>query len=447
MDTRPEYEISEYNLRSQEVNEILGVPPGWIVRRGTTLILIIIAVVFVGSAFFRYPDIVKASAVITTQNPPSVLLARASGKIAYLFFTDGSHVEKGDTIGTIENPAKYKDIVALSRVILSYDPDNILKDLPGSINGNNLNFGEVQVQFSAFSKAHFEYRLFIKQNFRAEKIKALEVEEKYYTKYYDRLENQIELSKKDLQIAQKQYTRDSLLYVTGVIPAIEAERSQSNLIVKQQLLENAHTNLTNIALTVVRLKQSISDLRFEQENLDKTLKEDLVNSYNLLKSALSSWEKSYLLIAPASGKLTYMNVWSNLQEVRSGDPLFTINPETRGQTFALVTIPAQGAGKVKPGERVVIKLDGYPYTEYGFVEGYIQSISNGATEKGFPSTVNLTRGAVTSFGYELNFDKDLTGIAEITTEELTLLQRFFNPLRYVFSSRFSKNMSGRTMHE
>ncbi len=432
-------EASKIQLRSDEINEILGVPPKWIIRWGITVIFIVISIVFIGSAFFRYPDIVLASATITSENPPAVIISKANGKITDLLFTDGSIIKKGDTIAVIENPARLNDIKILSNIIQQFNPQGKLSETPDIFkNHSNLHLGELQTQFNTFSKAYFDYQIFMKQNYREQKIKALELENIQDNHYYARLLSQRNLTIKDIELTQKQFARDSLLYESNVIPAAEYEKSQATLLAKHQLLESAQLNLTNTSLTIERLKQSIIDLRYEQESQNNTLQEDLENGYNQLISALSTWEISYLLIAPSSGKLTYMNVWSNLQEVKSGDRLFTINPERRGEIFAVLTIPFEGIGKVRPGEQVNIKLDGYPYMEFGVVEGSILSVSNGSTEKGFPSIVKLPNAAITSYGYELSFERDLSGIAEITTDDLTLLQRLLNPLKYIFNNKISK---------
>jgi len=427
------------NLRSEEIHEILGVPPKWIVRWGITLIFIVIAIVFIGSAFFRYPDIVSAPAVITSENPPSVIISKASGKITNIFKTDGSTVIKGDTIAVIENPANLKDIKYLSGLVLSFNPQRGNFDtIQHSKRFENLILGDVQSQFNVFSKAYSEYQLFIKQNYHEIKIKAIESQIKQYNQYYNRLLSQRNLTQQDLELSKKQFVRDSQLYRQEVIPALEYERSQATILSKKQSLEGARLNLSSTAIDIEKLKQSIIDTRLEQESQSKKLKEDLINSYNQLVSSLSAWEKTYLLIAPSSGRLTYMEVWSNLQEVKSGDRLFTINPENRGSVFAQLTLPFEGAGKVKPGQHVNIKLDGYPYLEFGMVEGIVQSVSSGSLEKGYPAIVSLPNGALTSYKEKLNFERDLTGIAEVTTEDITLLQRLFNPLKYLIKSKGPK---------
>ena len=70
------------DIRSDEITEILGTPPKWIVRWGISVVFIVVTVIIVGSAFFRYPDIVTAQAIITTENPPSTVIAKSNGKPA-----------------------------------------------------------------------------------------------------------------------------------------------------------------------------------------------------------------------------------------------------------------------------------------------------------------------------------------------------------------------------
>ena len=427
------------NLRSDEIWEIMGIPPKWIIRWGISIIFIIIAIVFIGSAFFRYPDIVTAKVTITSENPVSVLISKANGKIARINYSDNSLVTKNDTIAIIDNPAKSKDIICLTDIIERIDL-KALKTEPvfELVLPDNLVLGEVQGAYNNFSRAYFELKLFQSQKLHAQKIKALESEVKQYKEYYNRLLSQKKLTAKDLELSQKQFLRDPQLYKSGVIAAIEYEKSQATILSKRQMLENANLNLSNTSITIEKIKQSIIETRIDQENQSKKLSEDLINRHSELISSLSSWEKTYLLIAPSSGKLTYMGVWSDLQEVKSGDRLFTINPEIRGAVFAQLTIPFEGAGKVKIGQRVIIKLDSYPYMEFGMIEGVIESISSGSVENGYPAMVSLPKGAETSYGTPLDLERDLTGVAEITTEEMSLLKRLLNPLKYILKDKIVK---------
>ena len=88
------------------------------------------------------------------------------------------------------------------------------------------------------------------------------------------------------------------------------------------------------------------------------------------------------------------------------------------------------SGKVIPGEKVLIKLDNYRYQEYGIVEGKVQNISLAPDEKGnYYVNVILPKGLKTSYNKKLPLDKELKGNAEIVTEDLRLIERFFYQIR------------------
>ena len=97
-----ENKTQSVELRSNNVQEILGYVPVWIVRWGITLITIIVLGVLTGSWFYQYPDIVRAPVMVTTENPPSPVMAKANGRIIALFVSDTQNVEQGQTLAVIE---------------------------------------------------------------------------------------------------------------------------------------------------------------------------------------------------------------------------------------------------------------------------------------------------------------------------------------------------------
>ena len=45
----------DIELRSEEVQEVMGQVPAWIVRWGITLLFLVVVALLVGSCFFKYP--------------------------------------------------------------------------------------------------------------------------------------------------------------------------------------------------------------------------------------------------------------------------------------------------------------------------------------------------------------------------------------------------------
>ena len=432
----PTNQEPQINIRSEEINEILGVPPRWIIRWGITIIFIVIGAVFTGSFFFKYPDIVTASAVVTAENPPSVVVARSTGKPQLNAAKDGVFVNKGDTLGVIENPAKFEHIVRLSIIIKNFNVDSILNENNlNQFNALNLSLGEVQSNYSGFTTALTNYTLFHKQKYHVQKIDALEGELKGYTNHLKLLNKQYKLLLKEYDLTFKQFKRDSVLLQGKVIAQADFEKSQSTILAKQQSLESSKLTISNTSISIEKLKQTIAETKLDFETQKQKVYDDVVNAFNQLKSTLATWEKNYLLIAPSSGKLSFMGVWSDLQEVKAGEPIFAIIPENLGEIQVRMVVPFEGAGKVKVNQRVNIKLDGYPYIEYGMVEGVLSSISSGYNENGFPAMAKLPNGAVTSYGTVLNLERELRGTAEISTEELTVFQRLFNHFKYLYKEK------------
>jgi len=93
-------------------------------------------------------------------------------------------------------------------------------------------------------------------------------------------------------------------------------------------------------------------------------------------------------------------------------------------------IPAQNAGKVQVGQKVMIKLDNYPFQQYGALIGEITNISISPDDEfNYLVYANLPMGTSTSYHREIPFTQELLGNAEIITEELSVAERLFFKFR------------------
>lgn len=62
------------DLHSEPVQEILGHPPGWLVRCGISVIVAVIALLLAGSNYLSYPEVVKGTIMIERKEEPARLL-------------------------------------------------------------------------------------------------------------------------------------------------------------------------------------------------------------------------------------------------------------------------------------------------------------------------------------------------------------------------------------
>jgi HlyD family secretion protein len=120
--------------------------------------------------------------------------------------------------------------------------------------------------------------------------------------------------------------------------------------------------------------------------------------------------------------------------------VFNVVPENEQKIIGKATVPIAGAGKVEVGQGVNIKLDNYPYMEYGLLVGKITNISMVpvSTEKGgyYTAEIELVNNLVTNYNKELPFNQEMQGNAEIITKDRRLIERLVEPLVSVFRERF-----------
>ena len=112
-----EIENSDIELRSNEVREILNRPPKWILRYGIVLIFIVLVGLLAGSWFFRYPEILTAPIVVSTENLPFDIVAKTSKRIDTLMVAEKQRVNKNQLLGVLENSANTDDVLALESML------------------------------------------------------------------------------------------------------------------------------------------------------------------------------------------------------------------------------------------------------------------------------------------------------------------------------------------
>ena len=427
---------SNIELRSDEVKEILQRMPNWIIRSGTTLFFVVIIAVVIGSWFFRYPDIIHSKLVLTTLNPPAELVARSSGQIQNLYVTDNQKVEKGDLLAIIENPAINDDVFVLkTKVGKFYEHLTGMDGIKSDLLEGNFSLGQIQLYYNGFLKAYVDYQRFFDLDYYDRKIVGYQDQISKYNLYYDRQYEQKEILGSELKINKRQITRDSSLFNRGVISQSDYQDARKQYLERSYAFQGSRSSLASTQISISEVNQQIIDLELQKENERKELQNLLIQSFDNLKAQITIWEQKYVLTTPIDGKVSFNRFYSANQNVKIGERVFTVLPSDSTKIIARVELGVQGAGKVKIGQRVNIKLDKYPYLEYGMLEGTIRTISKVPEDQKYSLDVDFPKGLVTNYGIELEFAQQIEGQAEIITEDLRLLQRIFNPIRSLIKER------------
>jgi HlyD family secretion protein len=423
-------EIDRIELRSNTVQEILTRPPRWIIRWGITIIFFVVAIIIIGSAFFRYPDIVPAEIVLTTENPPAPVLTKSTGKIQNLLVANNDLVSKNQVLAVIENPAKYEDVKELELKLVDFILPNNLNLIVNSFK-SGYTLGSVQSIYANLIKYIDEYNRILKLDYHSKKIFLYKQELKKYDIYSRNLIIQSNLLEEESFLTEKQYKRDSNLHSQGLLSDADVEKSKSLLISKQYNYEQIKVSITNVELQIESLNQNILELELQKEKQLSDQSLIIEESIENLKSAIDTWKYQFVLTAATEGKVTFNQYWNENQSVIAGETVMTIIPADEGEIIGKVKLNFQGAGKVKNGQQANIQFANYPYMEFGMVQGHVSSISLAPSNDFYTVEIKLNNGLTTFYGIDLEFKQEMKGSAEIITEDLSLLRRIVRPLNLI----------------
>ena len=86
---------------------------------------------------------------------------------------------------------------------------------------------------------------------------------------------------------------------------------------------------------------------------------------------------------------------------------------------------------MKVGQKVNIKLDNYPYLEYGTLIGTVANIAPVSIDNNYFVEIDLPEGLKTNYNKVLPLSYQLQGNAEIITENIRLIERLLQPLKTI----------------
>lgn len=166
------------------------------------------------------------------------------------------------------------------------------------------------------------------------------------------------------------------------------------------------------------------------------------------------------LTAPIAGTVQQLAVTTVGQVVTTGQPLLTIVPQN-----ATIEIEAmilnQDIGFVEPGQEVVIKVEAFPFTRYGTVEGTVVKVSRDAVDEResglgdaasvarpqtsgsassrtqnlvFPATISLKQRTMWIDRREVLLSPGMAVTIEIKTGHRRVIDYLLSPLREVTST-------------
>ena len=420
-------------IRSEEVQEILTRIPHWIIRWGNLLIFILLFLILAMSWIVKYPDTITADIIITTETPPEKLIARSSGRLQVIFESNQKGIVKGTPLAVIENTADYADVFRLASITdtLQIDAENFKFPLERL---GKLQLGDIASAFAIFESEYLSYRLNLDLHPYTVQGTALSNENQQLQRRLMLLVEQKGISENEMVLKKQELERFRKLHSKGVIASQEWDTKNLDYLQFEKNMRSLDASISLTRSSINELSKNVKTTKINQTKDQVNLFSSCIQSYNQLKKTIADWELNYVLRASITGTVSYLQVWKENQTVNQGENIFIIIPKETTSYIGKIKASALNAGKIKSGQKVNIRLANYPDREFGLLIGLVKYIALAPDKEGYLLVdVTLPDKLITTYNKEIAFQQEMSGSADIVTQDMRLLERLLYQFRDIMS--------------
>ncbi|RYD56785.1 MAG: HlyD family efflux transporter periplasmic adaptor subunit [Sphingobacteriales bacterium] len=434
METRSiEYEQAREE-HSEHVRDILGKIPSWTTRWGITLLLSIFVGFLLLASLIKYPDSSTGSIVITTEKPLLKIISPINGRIKTIFKKDYSIVNSDEVLMRI-NPTHERVQLGILKSVVAEARGLVLGE---SGIGSNLSFndtillGSMQPTYNDLIRNCQILLNNRKDNAIYMQEDELENRKKYLGELIEIANSQLAIAKNEEVNAKMRFEANHKLYLDKVISKFEYLHEEDLFYQKQMEVSNLRKLLTQHRGDICMISKDIAEIKHSRLSQERQLSNEINASIQKLENELRHWEDGQVIIAPRNGRVIYLGDIHIDKYIKAEEALVAIVP--RDSSFiGIMSAPANGFGKVQLGQTVKIKLDNYPYREYGQLTGTVKSISLIPENSMYKIKVEFKKIDLIP-GKQITLRPEMVGIADIVTEDMTLLERLVMPIKGVLNN-------------
>lgn len=414
-------------LKSEQMNEMLSNPPSWIVRSGNGVLLIALLVLIALAWFIRYPDEISGEVLVTSSQAPIELSNQSYIQLKTLNVTENQEVTAGDLIAQFDVQAKQTDILKAVHYL------EVLEKMKGHFPAFIPEFKE-QVYLGVFQEQWaallFNVRLWnneYKQNTSARELAFIRKEISYREQLQLISGKKIRLSEDEYEMIAEQRAGSERLAEQR---AISKQTLNQDMRLQTQAMQTVQAQREQQVQNLIALNSLKKDeLHLEHEARLEKLQNAVEIQKNLaaLRNSFQNWEKHAVWIAPCSGRVLFNKLLQVNRFYKANEASLVIVPEGKGYR-AVARISSSGAGKLKTGQKAFIELMDYPKTEFGMLEGKVNSLTQMDKAGKYEVQIILQHPLKTTYNKEIPPKVQLKGKVKIITKDKRLLARFFEQL-------------------
>ena len=305
-------------------------------------------------------------------------------------------------------------------------------DKPLSLTETEAVFGAVQNDYNEVLKSIADYRFSIQNGQYLNRKRILEKQIVNYRQLSVINSKQLNYADQNFKLATETYESNKSLYDKNILSKAEFYEQEKMYTGVKNEIENLKKNQVQNAITLTDYERQLNEIEIEFLTKKMNLTNTIETRLNNIRNEINNWEENFVITAPIAGKVTFIVQVAENQFVAAGKELFAIVPDQTNELVGMIQVDKTGYGKVEIGQSVQLKFDNYPSSEYGQVLGEVTQISQLPNEEKYLVKIALQKGLETTYKKQLVYSPEMSGQANIITEDLRILDRIFNQFRTLF---------------
>lgn len=268
------------------------------------------------------------------------------------------------------------------------------------------------------------------------------------------IEREIELLQKRVSIAARAEALHRSLRETNFISDMRMQQAESETIEHRSRAAALERSRLAIARERMALESELQDLPLRAQKDIAAIERGIAQLGE--EQATIEAKREIVLPAPQDGTATAIQAVLGASAATTV-PLLSIVPSD-ARLEAHLYSPSRAMGFVRPGQRVLLRYQAYPYQKFGHHEGVVASVSRsavspaelpaelgslagatgaGAGEPVYRITVNLERQSVAAYGKDLPLQPGMMLEADVSLEKRRLYEWVLDPL-YTITGKWTQ---------
>ncbi len=412
--------------------EIQDTPPSPLGRLITWLIILFFVMALIWALIGKVDIVVSAPGKLITRGHTKVIQPLNTGIIQKIYVSEGQMVNKGDILVELKPDSAIADQQRINDELSTLKQDKIRLEIAISwIRNKQLDTSAIPDTLTALQRQLLRSQW---QQYQSQ-LTTLKQEQNKYRSEQDNIEQQVgkyeallpiltQRAKKLKMLSEKQYLQEDK-YLD-----IEQQRLSTyyDLKASQQRIRELTATIAEVTSKMEQAKKTFASDTITQ--LQKATKDYQSLSQEKIKA--DATRQAQTLTAPVSGVVQQLVLHTEGGVVTAAQQLMVIVPNQHNLEVEAM-VANLDIGFVRENQQVEIKIDAFPFTKYGVIDGTLTHLSNDAIADKqlgliYKAQVAMAKTSIQVENKQVKLSPGMTVAVEIKTGQRRLIEYFLAPL-------------------